>query len=460
VYVRTRLTLLFVMILAVVLGAFSLVVFEATRAGVLDEIQNGVRTRATAIAKTAGPEFRNGLVRPLEAYVFTTPDTYVQLVDADGEVLERSGNLEEHALPFLEDSFEAGRVVEVHVDELPVFMYGAPVPPKGELQGYVVVGRSPGPLYQVLRRLQGVLIPWAVLSLTTMGLVAWFGVRRTMGPLARLANAASDIANSHDHTGRVGSTGRRDEIGRLAVTIDRMLEALEETHRQAQQARDEQRRFLADVSHELRAPLTIALSSLDLLEKVGPEDPDFRDRVVADLRGEIDRMARMITQLLMMARTGKGVAAANRPVLVGDLVAELCRQRGRGDGRVELQCRVGDLGDAVVMGNDDYLRQLFLILLDNAFEFTQGRGRIEVEGAVHNGTVRVSVMDTGVGIAAEDLERIFDRFYRGKNSRTSEGTGLGLSIARHIAQQHGGNVHVESKLGEGSRFIVSLPVLT
>ena len=113
----------------------------------------------------------------------------------------------------------------------------------------------------------------------------------------------------------------------------------------------------------------------------------------------------------------------------------------------------------MVQGNDDYLRQLFLILLDNAFEFTQGGGRIEVEGIVQNGTARVSVTDTGVGIAAEDLERIFDRFYRGKNSRPSEGTGLGLSIARYIAQQHGGNVHVESKLGEGSRFTVSLPVL-
>lgn len=460
-YVRTRLTLFFVVILAVVLGVFSLVVFAATRAGVLAEIQDDVRARAKAIADTARPEFRNELIRPLEADVFTTPDTYVQLVDADGGVLERSSNLEERELPFLQDSFQAGRVAEAHVGGLPVFMYGAPVRAGGRLQGYVVVGQSPGPLYQVLRRLRGVLIPWAALSLATMGLVAWLVVRRTMGPLARLANAASEIANSHDHTGRVGRTGRQDEIGQLAATVDGMLEALEETHRQVQEAGDAQRRFLADVSHELRAPLTIALSSLDLLEKVGPEDPKFRDRVVADLRAEIDRMARMITQLLMMARTGKSVAAANRPVLVGDLVADLCRQRSRGEGRVELRCRIDDMGDAVVQGNNDYLRQLFLILLDNAFEFTQDGGRIEVHGTVHDGTARVSVTDTGVGIAADELERIFDRFYRGRNSRTNEsgGMGLGLSIARHIARQHGGNVHVDSKLGEGSRFTVTLPVL-
>jgi signal transduction histidine kinase len=175
---------------------------------------------------------------------------------------------------------------------------------------------------------------------------------------------------------------------------------------------------------------------------------------------EAERMARMVTQLLILARSDAAIAAAHEPVLLGDIVVEVCRQRPPTDSALVLECRgMESLEGALVWGNPDYLRQLFLILLDNAFKYTAGDGRVEVIGALNEETVTVTVADTGIGIAASDLLRIFDRFYRAENARSRPGAGLGLAIAQRIAEQHGGEIQVESELGRGSRFTVTLPLL-
>src|SRR5207249_1963749 len=151
---------------------------------------------------------------------------------------------------------------------------------------------------------------------------------------------------------------------------------------------------------------------------------------------------------------------AHEPVLLGDIVVEVCRQRHPADSEPTLECRgMESLEGALVWGNPDYLRQLLLILLDNAFKYTTAGGRVEVIGVLNEETVAVTVADTGIGIASADLPRIFERFYRAENARSQPGAGLGLAIAQRIVEQHGGKIHVESKPGQGSRFTVSLPLL-
>jgi len=459
VLIRTRLTLLFMLIVTLVLGIFGWVVFQATRSGVLTEMQQDVRGRARAIARSVEPDARGRLDAP-NLEVFTSPDTYIEVTSPNGRLLERSSNLQGRRLPFLREAFHADRLSEARLGDVPIVVCGSPVRARGELAGYVVVARSPGPLYQVLHRLRGVLIPGGAVVLALTGLAVFLSVRAAMGPLVRLASAARVIAHSQDHSGRVGTSGRSDEIGQLATTIDRMLEALERTHRELEEASEAQRRFLADVSHELRAPLTIVLSSLELLEKIGPSDPDFREGALADMRAEVERMARMVTQLLIMARTGTNAAAANRPILIGELVTDLCRKWVHQNGGASLECHgLEDLQEAVVHGSEDYLRQLFFILLDNAFKFTSDSGTVDVRGVLSGDAVEVSVIDTGTGISPQDLPHVFDRFYRAKDSQRRKGIGLGLSIARHIAEQHGGKVDVSSQLGQGSRFTVVLPLM-
>jgi signal transduction histidine kinase len=177
------------------------------------------------------------------------------------------------------------------------------------------------------------------------------------------------------------------------------------------------------------------------------------------MRVEVDRMARMVRQLLIMARSDADAAVAYRPVLVADVVADAVRQQAANGGALTLTCRGLDrIDQAVVQGDPDYLKQLFLILLENAVKYTPAGGSVEVSGTLDAGTVVVRVADTGIGIAAADLPRVFDRFYRAKNARFQEGMGLGLAIARHIAEQHGGRLEVASELGRGSRFTVTLPL--
>ncbi len=290
--------------------------------------------------------------------------------------------------------------------------------------------------------------------------MVWLLVRRATRPLEHLAATAWEIAEASDHSLRLQPEGPRDEINRLVHTINSMLQSLEEAYRQVQAVNALQRHFLADISHELRTPLTIMLSSLDLLKKEGGTDPAFQASALENIQLEAERMARMVTQLLILARTDASATMTREPLLVVDIVDDVCRKARPSDSKLNLEYRELDLvEDAVVLGNADYLKQLFLILLENAFKYTPEGGKVEVIGTLNEDTVAITVADTGIGIAESDLSRVFDRFYRAENARFRSGMGLGLSIAQSIAEQHGGTITLESTVGQGSRFTVILPLL-
>ena len=453
-YIRTRLALWFTMIMAAVLATLTVAVYELTRDSLLKEVQQDVRQRAALIAAAAPtPPQASG------TDVFSAPDVFVQILDPSGHVLGSSSNLGGRNLPFLRSAIRADQVSDVRLGGRPLFLYGRPVMSGGRLQGYVLVARSPVTIYQALGRLRSFLYPGAALALVLAGFFSWFLVRHAIRPLEQVATSAAQIAATQDHTRRLGYRGPADEIAQVAATIDGMLASLERAHHELEGAYSAQRLFLADISHELRTPLTIMLSTLDLLARPGASDPVFQTKALADVRVEARRMARMVTQLLIMARSDAEAAVAHRPVLVVDTVTDACRQLSPDSGGVTLRCHgLEALDDAVVQGDPDYLKQLFLILLDNAFKYTQPGGRADVSGTVGDGTVTIAVADTGVGIEPSDLPHIFDRFYRAGNVRFREGMGLGLAIARHIATQHGGAISVESEPGQGSRFTVTLPL--
>jgi len=292
------------------------------------------------------------------------------------------------------------------------------------------------------------------------GLLVWLLVRRATRPLEHLAATASEIAEASDHSLRLQPEGPPDEINRLVHTINGMLYSLEEAYRQVQAVNALQRHFLADISHELRTPLTIMLSSLDLLKKEGGTDPAFQASALENIQLEAECMARMVTQLLILARTDASATMTREPLLVVDIVDDFCRKARPSDSKTNLEYReLGLVEDAVVLGNADYLKQLFLILLENAFKYTPEGGKVEVIGTLNEDMVAITVADTGIGIAESDLSRVFDRFYHAENARFRSGMGLGLSIAQSIAEQHGGTITLESTVGQGSRFTVILPLL-
>jgi two-component system, OmpR family, sensor kinase len=461
--IRTRLTLQFIFIMAGILVVFSLAIRLATGFSLQKSVDDVMQQQATLIANTAlrSPGgFTHITQQKLDNLV--GGEVSVQIQDPYGfPVASSTSWLERHFSPALvQRTSPTDQVVLVAVKGSDMYLYRHAVSVDGRLQGYVVLARSAEIGSLALKSLADLLLPGVILNIGLGGLLVWFLVSRATRPLERLSAKASEIAEASDHSLRLQPQGPSDEINRLVYTINGMLQSLEDAYQQVQQVNDLQRHFLADVSHELRTPLTIMLSSLDLLKKERGTDPDFQANALENLRGEAERMARMVTQLLLLARTDASATLAREPLLVADIVADICRQDQQTENKITLECQgLAQLEDAVVSGSADYLKQLFLILLENAFKYTPGGGQVGVSGTLKGDTVTITVADTGIGIAAADLPKVFDRFYRAENARFRSGLGLGLSIAQSIAEQHGGEITVESAPGQGSRFTVALPLL-
>jgi signal transduction histidine kinase len=302
-----------------------------------------------------------------------------------------------------------------------------------------------------------------VLALGVVGALVLAGVTGfglatlALQPIDRLTQAAHEIGEAQDFSRRVSYAGPGDEVGRLAGTFNEMLSRLQASYARIQRALEAQRRFVADASHELRTPLTTIRGNVELLELDEENETADRKEALHDIASEAERMSRLVADLLSLARADAGLHIRREPVDVRPLVEEVCRQvrRTSGDVRVE----VGSIPDAAVAGSPDHLKQLLLILLDNARKFSPAGGTIFVSGSLSRGWLRLSVRDEGPGIPEEDQERIFERFHRQDLSRHGEGAGLGLAIARWITAEHDGRLTVQSAPGQGSTFTVAVPVL-
>lgn len=223
------------------------------------------------------------------------------------------------------------------------------------------------------------------------------------------------------------------------------------------------RDFVANVSHELKTPATslklLAESLIDILE----EDPEQARFFAEQLKNETERLANLITDLLDLARleSGEGVQNPQSVDVRAVLMVVLARLRPAARRKnISLSWkRSGSTGLYTVDGNETQLTSMFSNLIENAVKYTPPGGRVEVAARTNDNEVVVRVSDTGIGIPEKNLVRIFERFYRVDKARSKEtgGTGLGLSIVRHVAENHGGRVSVESTLGEGSTFTVRLP---
>ncbi len=202
------------------------------------------------------------------------------------------------------------------------------------------------------------------------------------------------------------------------------------------------------------------LSSLDLMKKERGGDPEFQANALENIHAEAERMARLVIRLLMLARTDASVPFAREPLLIVDIIGEAYRQGCPANRTIRMECQgLEALEDAVVSGNADYLKQVLLIVLENACKYTPDGGKVTIRGEMSEQHLTITIADTGIGIDQADLPRLFERFYRAKNTRSQPGMGLGLSIARGIIEQHSGTISVESTPGRGSHFIITLPFL-
>jgi signal transduction histidine kinase len=279
---------------------------------------------------------------------------------------------------------------------------------------------------------------------------AWLA-ERALSPVGEIARTAQQIVRAEDLAQRVPAGPADDELGQLAATINEMLERLEGLF-------TAQRRFVADVSHELRTPLTAMRGNLELLRRGVARDPAALDESLGAMEREVNRLVRLAGDLLLLAQAEAGLSLRREPVALDELVLEVVRElRPLADG-VALTPEIAEQIEA--MGDRDRLKQALLNVVVNALQHTPPGGSVRIALDRTSEQARLRVSDTGAGIAPEDLRRVFDRFYRvdKARSRGTGGAGLGLAIVKWIVEAHGGGVEVASVPGQGSTFILRLPV--
>jgi len=281
----------------------------------------------------------------------------------------------------------------------------------------------------------------------------WFLSGATLRPIQKITETAEQIGEARDLTARVEHKGPNDELGRLARTFNGMLGRLEEAYQQIEHALQVQRDFVADVSHELRTPLTTIRGNLTLLQHDPPLPKDEQTDIVEDLAEESERLSRMVTELLTLARADAGRRFAVLPIVISGIVDDVCRQAHILAPERTIECERPE--DVAAVTNADALKQTLLILMDNAIKHGEGPIRLSVDRRDHQ--VAIRVQDSGPGMSEERRKRLFDRFYRGDASRTTPGFGLGLSIARTLVEAQNGTLDIESEIGKSSTFTVLLP---
>lgn len=295
-----------------------------------------------------------------------------------------------------------------------------------------------------------ILLGLAPVALSGAGIGGWFLARRALAPVDTMVATARKIS-AEDLSQRLAAPERRDELGRLADVLNAMLARLEQSFTAVQH-------FSADAAHELRTPLTILKGELEVAIRT-PQSAEEYQRVLTSCLEEVDRLSALVEDLLFLARSDSGnvslpQTAVNLTNLLDDVfpaLSALAEEAG-------VACTITPAPSLWIRGNESLLFRLVFNLGENAVKYTPAGGAVTLALKRGDDKAVLEVTDTGPGIAVEEQERIFDRFYRGDRARSRGGTGLGLALTRSIILVHGGQIAVDSILGKGSCFRVTLPL--
>jgi signal transduction histidine kinase len=475
--IRTKLTIWYTSVLALVLIAFGGGVYALLTVRINGQLEASLRQSAdtvwpvfwTAGVRVPGLDETNPLVVPRPAQdPFRAAEVFVEILDANARVVGISSNLfadqptaykplDLNALAKLRASAdvlnsEVFSIIRPNVRSSLYVLTRAQRSPENELIGFLQVATSREPLESAQYQLLVSLLVLGSAGLIISAVLGAFLARRALRPVDRITQTALAIYRAENLGRRVPVHRAEDEVGRLSAAFNEMLDRLSSLF-------TAQQRLVADVSHEMRTPLTVIRGNVDLLNAMGCADPESLDA----LRKETDRMTRMVGDLLLLSQADAGQLSMQiHPTRLASIIADVERS-----GRVLAGERVhvsAVANPAIVIAADpDRLKQVLLNLTDNAIKHTPDGGDVQLEATgVFNGFARISVIDTGIGIPEDDVLHVFERFYRVDKSRSRErgGIGLGLSIAQKIVEAHKGRITVSSKVGVGTTFDVYMPVVT
>ena len=459
---RVRLTLWYGTALALVLIIFSVVLYAITARNLRDTVDESLEdTAMTAVRSLEARGFLPLLDEEELLSQFpelTRIDKFFQIFSPSGTITIRSPNIKQHEVPLSRTALDAAFAGQSFFEsakypkEPPLRLISMPIMYRGNLLYIVQVGTSMESVGETLHRFLVLLVVAIPIALAVSLAGGWFLAGRALRPVDKITLAAQRIA-AGDLSQRLSMPAAHDEIGRLAATFNNMIGRLDISFRQIRQ-------FTSDASHELRTPLTIMKGETDLVLRRPRPLEDYQSVLESNLE-EIDRMTRIVDELLFLSRADMGeVKVESLPVSMESLVEDIHRQAKLLAQDRNIEVLLGTVMPVVVQGDDLRLRELLLNLVENAMKYSHPGGKVEISLLNDGREARLSVTDHGIGIAPADHKKIFQRFFRTDIARghTKKGTGLGLAICAWIAELHKGRVEVKSDLGQGSTFTVVLPL--
>jgi heavy metal sensor kinase len=437
--IRTRLTLLFAGLTAIVLGIAAVALLLGFRATLVNTVDQGLLARFAALGSDRADAVRSA----------TTDDAFAQYVGPDGRVVSSEGVVGRMLPASITEDLAAtsffDRTIRTSEEPVQVRILAAP----GSDGGVVTLAADIEDQRDAVARLTAIVAIGGPLLVAAIAGLGWVLAGAALRPVERIREEASAISSSEpDRRLPVPDTG--DELQRLAETLNGMLDRL---HR----ALDRERRFVDEASHELRTPLGVLSAEVELARKRG-RTPEELAAALASIEQETDRLRRLTQDLLVLARSDRGRLPVHREDVdvsaVIDRVVDEFDERARRSG-----VTVRGEGDAVHARVDgDRLRQAIENLVDNGIRHAGDGGTVDVRADRADGRLRVIVRDSGAGFGPDLLDRVFEPFARADGDRAGDGAGLGLTIVKAVAEAHGGVASAANVEGGGAAVTLDLPV--
>lgn len=373
---------------------------------------------------------------------------FIEIVDMEGKSMDKSPNLRDNHLSFspevasgMEESTQKIGSKELRQRQIPLFT-------AGKQEGYLLLAKSFEDSRELLDNLRNVLLLIYPLLLITLYLTMRYLAGKSIAPLEQISQKTNQITQQN-LSARVPDSGARDEIGLLTQSINNLLDRLE-------QAMQREKQFTSDASHELRTPLSVLRGTLEVLIRKPRTAEEYAQKVKTAL-GSIDRMSAMIDQLLALARVENGKNLVKEELELITFLEELADKFSLEQKHtITFQSLVGH--PIYVRTNEKSLEMILDNLLENAIKYTQGKDEVLLQVGIDQ-LPFIDVVDAGCGIAPEQLEQIFDPFFRAKEALDLgiPGTGLGLAIVKKLAQESDLQLSVTSTEGQGSTFRLAFP---
>jgi len=480
--IRLRLTLLYSAILALTLIVFGTALYTIQAQQTMDSLRANLIQNGNGLAQSILHNYLNPIPNsnpippprpqgrpPIPIETLSGDQAFNQLrervitrvLDPNGELIaspfagqdqDNSGEalpLSSDGLLALKDKQVWWETADANGDHLLIF--NVPVIYQNNVMYIVQVAQSLTQRDQALMALSSTLLLAGLVTILIAFGIGWVLSGETLRPIHHVTQTAQVIGRESDFTRRVDYKGPNDEIGQLASTFNSMLARLQNAYQGVSRALKMQRDFVADVSHELRTPLTTIRGNLELLQREPPLPVGEQSEVLADVVDESDRLIRLVNNLLILARADAGQSLTHESISIRSVIEEACKQARQMDRQRKIN---EDVQELTVFGDRDALKQVLLILLDNAIKYTTED--IAIMTRAIKDQVDICVRDQGPGISPDKLQHVFDRFYRGESNSGVQGFGLGLPIAKALVEGQGGSITIQNEKPHGTRVTISL----